>query len=113
MANPHVILIVGGSSGIGRAAAQQLAGDGNHLILAARGPQRLERTAKECQEAGAASVRTYSVDVRDRPAVEQLVADAITEYGQIDAVISAAGVVTYGRLEDIPPEVFDAVLATN
>lgn len=113
MANPHVILIVGGSSGIGRATARQLAGAGHHLVLAARGPERLERTAKECRESGAASVGTYAVDIRDRSAVESLVADALRQYGQLDAVVHAAGVVAYGRFEDIPPEVFDAVLATN
>jgi NAD(P)-dependent dehydrogenase (short-subunit alcohol dehydrogenase family) len=113
MANPSVVVIVGGSSGIGRATAAQLAGAGNHLVLAARGRARLERTANECRESGAASVRTHSVDVRDRAAVERLVAEVLESYGRIDAVVHAAGVVAYGRFEDIPPEIFDAVLATN
>jgi NAD(P)-dependent dehydrogenase (short-subunit alcohol dehydrogenase family) len=113
MANPHVVLIVGGSSGIGRTTAHQLADAEHHVILAARGQQRLERTAKECREHGAASVRTYSIDVRDRAAVSDLVADVVQEHGRIDAVVHAAGVVAYGRFEDIPPEIFDGVLATN
>ncbi len=113
MADAPVTLIVGGSSGIGRAAAHQLAASGDRLVLAARGAERLERTAKECEQRGAAAVRTYGVDVRDRAAVEGMVADVVSAYGRLDAVVHAAGVVAYGRFEDIPPDVFDAVLATN
>jgi short-subunit dehydrogenase len=113
MADPHVTLLVGGSSGIGRATAHRLASRGDHVILAARGQARLEHTALECRDAGAASVRTFSVNVQDRSAVSKMVAEVIAAYGRIDVVIQAAGVVAYGRFEDIPPEIFDAVLATN
>jgi len=102
------VLVMGASSGIGRAASQLLARAGDQVILSSRGKAALEETAGECP---GAVVRP--VDVRDQHAVEALVASAVEEFGRLDAVIYSAGVVAYGRFEDVPVEVFDAVLETN
>jgi short-subunit dehydrogenase len=107
------VLIVGASSGIGRAVAQQMAAAGDRLVLASRGKIALQRVAQECLDAGAASVSTRPVDVRDAEAVNRVIADSDTELGGLDIVLHSSGVVAYGRFEDIPTEVFDAVLATN
>ena len=107
------VLIIGASSGIGRAAALQLAACGDRLVLAARADLALRRTRQECLAAGAASVSTQELDVRDADAVANVVNAATAELGCLDVVLQAAGVVAYGRFEDIPATVFDAVLATN
>ncbi len=52
-------------------------------------------------------------DVRDGDAVQRAVDRVVGEHGRLDAVLHSAGVVAYGRFEDVPAEVFDAVLATN
>lgn len=109
----RVVLVLGASSGIGRAAAQQLAARGDALVLAARAAAPLERAAAECRDAGAASVRTVPTDVGDAADVDALVAAVLAEHGRLDAVVHSAGVVAYGRFEQIPQEVFDAVLRTN
>jgi NAD(P)-dependent dehydrogenase (short-subunit alcohol dehydrogenase family) len=107
------ILIFGGSSGIGRATALRFAAAGDRLVLASRGIGALERAAVECLDAGAASVTTRVVDVRDGAEVDTVVADSAAELGGLDVVLQSAGVVAYGRFEDIPPDVFDGVLSTN
>jgi short-subunit dehydrogenase len=104
----RTVLVVGASSGIGRATAHLLAERGDRLVLASRGKRSLEDAAEECRQRGAASVVTVPVDVRDRSAVEDLVTSS-----DPDAVVHASGVVSYGRFEEVPPDVFDAVLATN
>jgi NAD(P)-dependent dehydrogenase (short-subunit alcohol dehydrogenase family) len=104
----RVILVIGASSGIGRAVAQQLSRRGDTVVLASRGKAALEKTAEECPGA-----QVRAVDVRDRTAVEQLVESVVTQHGRIDAVVHTAGVVAYGRFESVPPEVFDGVLDTN
>ena len=109
----RVVLIVGASSGIGRACAHLLAARGDHLVLASRGKLALEATARECLEAGAASVLVHPVDVTDGPAVEQLVTAVLEQHGRLDVVVYTAGVVAYGRFESIPADVFDQVLRTN
>lgn len=104
----RVVLLLGGSSGIGRATAHLLHERGDTVVLASRGKAALEATAAEL---GGAEV--HPVDVRDGDAVQSLVDEVVARHGRLDAVVSTAGVVSYGRFEDVPPEVFDGVLETN
>jgi NAD(P)-dependent dehydrogenase (short-subunit alcohol dehydrogenase family) len=111
--DPRVVLITGASSGIGRAAARMAAENGNAVVLVARGAGPLGIVASECESRGAASTLVLPMDLGDDDAVRDGVARALERYGRIDGVVHAAGVVAYGRTEDVPPEVFDGVLRTN
>jgi NAD(P)-dependent dehydrogenase (short-subunit alcohol dehydrogenase family) len=104
----RTVLVVGASSGIGRATAHLLAERGDRLVLASRGKRALEDTADECRLRGAGDVQVRVLDIRDRHDVEDVVVSSAP-----DVVVHTAGVVSYGRFEDVPPEVFDGVLATN
>ncbi len=109
----RVVLVTGASSGIGRATAREAAGRGDHVVLLARGLAPLEDVAAQCRSLGAASARVIAADVSDADAVTSAVDAVISEHGHIDAVVNSAGVVAYGRFEDVPVAVFDAVLRTN
>ena len=109
----EVVLVTGASSGIGRATALQAATEGHSVVLVARGRLSLEEVAAECRAAGAASALVLPLDIGDAGAVEAGVAQVIAEHGRIDTVVNAAGVVAYGRFEDVPAEVFERVLRTN
>ncbi len=113
MSAGRVILVTGASSGVGRAAAHRLAVRGDRLVLAARGKAALDAAAEECRRRGAASVLVVPTDVGDATAVERLVESVVHEHGRIDGVLHCAGVVAYGRFEDVPAEIFDGVLGTN
>jgi short-subunit dehydrogenase len=112
-AGPRVIVITGGSSGIGRASAHLLARRGEHLVLAARGRDRLDAAVQECLALGAASATARVVDVADRSLVDALLSDVVTDLGRVDGVIHSAGVAAYGRFTDIEPEVVEGVQTTN
>lgn len=108
-----VVLVTGASSGIGRATAVRAAAEGAHLVLVARDSGTLEDAARECRDAGAASAVVAPADVGDDAQVAAVVERAVDDLGRLDAVVSCAGVVAYGRTEDVPVDVFDGVLRTN
>ena len=110
---PRVLVVTGASSGIGRSVALQAAATGDHLVLVARDEGSLKEVADECDAAGAGSTTVLPTDVGDDQQVATMVARTLDRHGRIDGVASVAGVVAYGRVEDVPPEVFDAVMRTN
>ena len=111
--SPRVVVVVGASSGIGRATAHDLAGRGDHLVLASRSADALEQVRQECVGRGAGEVLVVPTDVRDAEAVDALLETAVRRLGRVDGVVSSASVIAYGRFGDVPREVFDATIATN
>ncbi|MGY1747576.1 SDR family NAD(P)-dependent oxidoreductase [Blastococcus sp. SYSU D00695] len=109
---PLSVLVTGASSGIGRASVLRLARRGSALLLLARGREALEDTAREAREAGAAQVLVCPADVADADAVTAAVDTAVARFGRLDVVVHAAQVMAYGRVEDVPRRVYEAVVDT-
>jgi NAD(P)-dependent dehydrogenase (short-subunit alcohol dehydrogenase family) len=112
-ADPRTVLVIGASSGIGRATAHLLADQGAQLVLAARSEEGLEATRQECVARGAADVLVVRTDVGDREQVGRLFDDAVIRFDRVDAVVHGAAVLAYGRFQDVPADVFDAIVHTN
>lgn len=108
-----VVLVTGASSGVGLAVATELARRGRGLALLARGEGPLQRAAEQCRTLGAASVTVLPVDVRDDGAVARAVGEVVRTEGRLDGVVHGAGVVAYGRLDELAAPLFDAVVETN
>lgn len=109
----RVVLVTGASSGIGLAVATEAATDGAHVVLVARDLVTLHAAGAACERAGAATVEVHAADIADDPAIARVVADVVATHGRLDVVVNSAGVVAYGRTEDVPPEVFEGVVRTN
>ena len=109
----RTVVVVGASSGIGRATAHQLASRGDQLVLAARSVDALEETRQECVARGASGVLVVPVDVGDREQVTRLFDESVARFDRVDVVVHASAVLAYGRFEDVPPDVFDKILQTN
>lgn len=107
-----IVVVTGGSSGIGRATALAYARRGDDVVLAARGAVLLEDAVEECRAAGAASATAVVTDVRDAGAVSRLVDGVVEQHGRIDVLVHSAMVMAYGNVEDVPREVFEAVVDT-
>lgn len=105
-----VAVIVGASSGIGRATAHALAHRGAQLVLAARSENSLTEVAAEC---ATTDTLTVTVDVADEASVEALIKAAVARFGHVDVVVNTAAVVAYGAFEDVPADVFRRVIEVN
>ncbi|MFP4476441.1 MAG: SDR family oxidoreductase [Desulfatibacillaceae bacterium] len=85
-----VVLITGGSSGIGRASAIKLAGAGAKLLLVARTASKLQEV-KEDIEAQGGEAYIYPTDLTDETSVKQLVEAVTKDHGGVDVLINNAG----------------------
>lgn len=86
----RVSLIVGGSSGIGKATAELLAREGRKVLLVARDPEKLEQSKAAIARLGSVA-ETISVDLYDRGAVADLCARIDREPRHIDQLVNTAG----------------------
>ena len=105
----HVVMITGGSKGLGIALARRFAKEGCRLIICARTREELEDAQKELQAKGA-SVIAFVCDVTDRHAVEQTIDDAQRRFGEIDILVNNAGQISVGPLTSMSVENFQSAM---
>ena len=84
------VLITGGSSGIGRAAALQVAAAGGVPILVARSRDKLDEVAADIAAAGGVA-HVYTCDLSDLAAIDGLVAEVLRDHGGVDYLVNNAG----------------------
>ena len=98
-------MVTGGSRGIGKAIARQLAEEGVEVVIAARGREQLEATAAEITKATGHRIVPIVADMGDDAAVEALVAIAVGKLGGIDILVNNAaapgGTVPSAKIEQV------------
>lgn len=110
MLQDRCVVITGASSGIGRACAHAFAGAGARLVLAARRADRLFDLAAELD----AECHTVALDVRDREAVTDAVADLPAGFAAVDVLVNNAGLAAgFEPLPEGDPDDWDQMLDTN
>ncbi|MFJ7218111.1 glucose 1-dehydrogenase [Amycolatopsis sp. NPDC098790] len=103
-----VVLVTGGSSGIGRDTARAFAAEGATVVVAGRDEQRLAAAVKEI---GGDSV---TVDVTDPADVARMVGTVVARHGGLHVAVNNAGILgSPAPAADLDEDGFDAVLATN
>jgi NADP-dependent 3-hydroxy acid dehydrogenase YdfG len=108
----QVILIVGGSGGIGSASAELLARTGASIVLAARDTEKAEATAAIINGSGG-NAYVIAVDVTDLASVTHMVSTVHTQFGRIDVLINAFGLGSIKPLLDIQPKDAKQVIDVN
>jgi short-subunit dehydrogenase len=108
----RVVLITGGSRGLGLVLARELAREGARLAICARDAKDLER-AREELEAGGATVLAAPCDVTDQDRVEEMVRAVRDHFGQIDVLINNAGVIEVGPMEVMTVADYEEAMKTH
>ena len=108
----QVVVVMGASSGIGRATALRFAEQGAAVVVAARGERGLTSLVAEIEAAGGRATAVVA-DVTD-PAQVRAVADrAVADYGRLDTWVQMAGILLVAGFDDTTPEEFARVLEVN
>jgi short-subunit dehydrogenase len=108
----RVIVVTGASSGIGRATALAFSRQGAKLVLCSRDKVSLAKVEAECRLYGA-NAHSEVGDVANLEDVKRVKDRAIDTYGRMDGWVNCAAVLSFGRFEDIPIDIFRRVIETN
>jgi NAD(P)-dependent dehydrogenase (short-subunit alcohol dehydrogenase family) len=113
MTPQKVVIITGGSSGIGRATAVALAKEGVKVTVAARRAKEGEETVRLIKEAGSDGI-FVKTDVANEDDVRSLVEKTIKTYGKLDYAFNNAGIAeTMTPLVDQTSGIFDQIMNVN
>ncbi|MFI6242486.1 oxidoreductase [Micromonospora sp. NPDC050795] len=106
---PRVWLITGSSRGLGRALAEAVLADGDHLVATARNPEQLADLVDRHGD----QVRAVALDVNDPAAARAAVRTAVDTFGQLDILVNNAGYADVAAIEDMSEDDFRAQVEAN
>ncbi|HEX3619186.1 MAG TPA: SDR family oxidoreductase [Candidatus Udaeobacter sp.] len=104
-----IVVITGGSRGLGLVLARYVCGGGGHVALIARDPEELARAKADLAPHGTV-VLTIECDLLDSEQIRSAVRRIIDRFGKIDILINNAGIIEVGPLEHMRPEDFDRAM---
>jgi len=105
-------VVIGGTSGIGRALSIGLADAGADVVASARRQAQVDETAAEIERRGRKTLRLSS-DVLNRESLERLLAASIENFGKVDILINCAGKIKRTPTLTVPEEEWDDIVETN
>lgn len=106
------VLVIGASSGIGRAVSQQFAREGANVIVSSRSSDALESLKRQIEISGG-TCHVQPCDICSEEAVQHLIDDAIERFGHIDVAILGSAVQYIDRVDQLDLHEVDAMFQTN
>uniref|UniRef100_D2SNW1 Hydroxybutyrate dehydrogenase n=1 Tax=Heliothis virescens TaxID=7102 RepID=D2SNW1_HELVI len=104
-----VVLVTGGSSGIGAAIAIKFAEEGAKVAIVGRNQEKLKNTAKKC-----GNPLVIVADVTKDEDVKRIASETLKNFGKLDVLVNNAGIAPLaGIQDDNTVEIFDKIMATN
>ena len=110
---PGAVVLTGGGSGIGRAAALAVAARGAAVAVLDRRADAAEAVAAEATGRGAPTAVGLPCDVRDEDAVAAALAGAVAAVGPVSGLVSCAGIGDGGLVHELPAATWADVIGTN
>lgn len=121
MTDPQVVIVTGGTFGIGRYISLSLAERGHHVVAFGLDAAQISSTASgsvsalsaEAAARGDLSLESIEADVSDAASVASVVHHTMERYGRIDALVNNAAIGPLGTVLDTDEETFEAIIAVN
>jgi len=110
--NERVAVVVGGTSGIGRAIALGLAEAGAAVVATSRRDEQVEAVARDIEARGRRSLRVAS-DVSDRASLQRVLDEAVNAFGHVDILVNSAGRTRRAPTLDFAEADWNDILDTN
>jgi NAD(P)-dependent dehydrogenase (short-subunit alcohol dehydrogenase family) len=108
----RVAVVIGGTSGLGRAIALGLAEAGAAVVPTGRRQELVNETAAAIEKLGRESLN-YSVNVSDRASIDTLRDAVLARFGRVDVLVNAAGRTKRTPTKDLPEQEWEDILDTN
>ena len=108
-----VILITGGSKGIGYGIAAALAAENANVAITSRNQHAADEAARKLNAAGPGKALGFAADVREMKAQEEVVKQIVAKWGKLDAVIANAGLGHFDNIEKLTAEQWQETIDTN
>ena len=111
----HTAIVTGGTKGIGYGIAEALLDAGGHVMITGRDAASVAAAVEKLGAGAGDSSRVIgrAVDVRDRAAVDAMVAEAVSTFGSLNTLINNAGVGLFTSVEQTTDEDWASVIETN
>jgi len=105
-------VVIGGTSGIGRAIGLGLAEAGADVVPSSRRADHVDAAAAEVEAKGRKSIRVVS-DVSDRASIENLLSESVAAFGKVDILVNSAGTTKRQPTIDVDEETWNWIFETN
>jgi NAD(P)-dependent dehydrogenase (short-subunit alcohol dehydrogenase family) len=108
-----VVVVTGGTKGIGKGIAQMCAAEGANLILSGRNEQDGQQTVQEIQEAYGINALFVKGDISREEVCKRVIDETVQRFGRIDGLVNNAGIFPRSSLVDTTEQLFDSIFAVN
>ena len=108
----RVAIVTGGGRGIGAATARRFAQDGAAVVIADVDPGPAADVAADIEQGGGHAL-AIGTDVSQRSSVEALFGAAVERFGQVDFLVTCAGILRFNLIQDITDDEWNAVIDTH
>jgi len=109
----RIAIVTGGAQGLGRAICHRLASEGAHVVVVDINEQGAAKTASEIRQATDRQALSFKVDVTKEEQVAQIVDETIKKFNKLDILVSNAGILKAGVIDEFPANNWKAVMDVN
>lgn len=112
--NQKIVLVTGAAQGFGEGIAEDLVRHGANVVIADLNREKGEETTKRLSQLSQKNqVMYHQTNVADPASVDDLVLQTVKAFGGVDILISNAGILVAGGIDEVAPEMFEKMTAVN